>query len=230
MLNAMAGWYVGQAFGANFDTIQFEVSVAAGSTSAPTKLSKAVADSIDGSDKQKRLTGGENFFATSVYSLCEPGKVRADILPNNNSNNKLSILIFKPRTMDIGIPKLFETDVSIDFYNSENQSNDVTLSFEGFWIPENQTPVFTDTTMTPLRILNDLDLQVLSSNKLLTSIAKLLNISNSLLVNPKSYTVETLASASPIIPILVPTEEKVKIKRVCGTGKAPEKEDEEEDN
>lgn len=230
MLNTMIGWHIGKNLGANFDTIRFETSIGAGSSSSPLKVSKTAADAIRGSEQKGRLTGGENFFVTSIYSFCEPGKVAVDILPNNNSNNKISIVVFKPRIIELKIPKLLEVDISIDLYNSENQSNDVTIAFEGFWIPESQTPIFTDQSDSIFRILNDIDAQTLNTNRLLSSLANLLGITNNLLINPKLYTAQELKSISPTIPQIFVEEEKAKVTRICGTGAKPtEKEEEDEE-
>ncbi len=228
MLNQLIGWHVGDALGANFDTIRFEVTVGAGSTSSPTKVSKTVADSVRGSEQKKRLTGGENFFVSNLYTLCEPGKVNIDVLPNNNTNNKISIVVFKPRLIELKIPKLLEVDLSIDFFNSEPQSNDVTIAFEGFWIPENQTPAFTEMSHILFRTLNDIDLQTLAMGNLLNIIGGKIDITNSLLINPKRFTQDQLTSISPPLPPLSITEEKAKLKRICGTGAPQDKEEEDE--
>lgn len=227
MLNTLFGWDIVKNLGANFDTIRFETSIGAGSSISSTKVSKTTADAINGASLKGRLTGGEDFFITSIYSFCEPGKISIDILPNNNSNNKISILVAKPERTEI-TPKLLEVDVSIDFYNSENQTNDTTIVLEGFWIPESQTPIFTDRASSIFRILNNIDTQTLTTNKLLTSIANLLSITNNLLINPKFYTAEQLSTVSPIIPQIVSEGEKAAVKRICGTGAKP-KEKEEED-
>lgn len=230
MLNALIGWSIGQQLGANFDTIRFEVSVGSGTQSSPTKVSKTVADAVRGSEQQKRLTGGENFFVTSIYSLCEPGKVAVDILPNNNSNNKTSIVIFKPRLLELKIPKLFETDVTIDVYNSENQPNDITIAFEGFWITENQTPVFTDRANSLFRMINNIDVQTLTTANLIALLGRKIDITNSLLINPKSYTAEQVSALSPPLVTISPIEARAKLTRICGTGAEPPKEDEDDES
>lgn len=229
MLNTLIGWSIGQNLGAIFDTIRFETSVGAGSQASPTKISKTSADAVRGTEQKGRLTGGQNFFVTSIYSFCEPGKVSVDILPNNNSNNKISIEVFSPKTTPLEIPKLLEVDVSIDFYNSENQSNDVTIALEGFWIPENETPAFTDQANSLFRILNNIDAQTLTTNRLLSSIANLISITNNLLINPTSYTLKELQAFSTTIPTITLGEEKPEVRRICGTGAKPTKEDEEDE-
>lgn len=227
MLNTLIGWSIGQQLGGNFDTIRFEVSIGAGTASSPNKISRTVAESIRGSEQQKRLTGGENFISTGIYTFCEPGKVAVDILPNNNSNNKISVVIFnKQRLIDLRIPKLFETDVTIDFYNSENQANDVTIAFEGFWITESQTPVFTDRANSVFRILNNIDVQTLATVNLIALLGRKIDITNSLLINPKSYTIEQAAIESPPLVSISPAEERAKLTRICGTGAKQKEEDE----
>lgn len=228
MLNKLVGWDLFKGLGANFDTIRFEITVGAGSSASPLKVTKTVGDAVRGSEQRSRLTGGENFIVTNLYSLCEPGKVSIDIMPNNNSNNKVSIVVFKARNINIEIPKILEVDVTIDIYNAEPQSNDVTLAFEGFWIPESQTPVFTDRANSIFRLFNDIDTQLLQANSLLATLIKRVDITNNLLIDPKSYTIQEYANLNPPPIELKPTE-KVELKRICGTGAKEEKEDEEDE-
>ena len=230
MLNNLAGWYIAKRLGANYDTIRFEVTIGAGATGSPNKVSKTISDSVHGSEQKKRLTGGENFFISNIYSLCEPGKIAIDILPDNNSNNKTSIVVFKPRLVELKIPKLLEVDISIDFFNSELQSNDATVAFEGFWITESQTPAFTDIATSLFRNQNETNLQTLTTANILAIVGGKIDITNSLLIDPKKYTQEQITAISPALPPLSVTEEKVKLKRLCGTGAPVTKEDEEEDN
>lgn len=218
MLNTLLGWHLFKQTNANFDTIVFEVSVGAGSSATPKSVKRTLSDSINGSNNVSRLIGGDNFFVTGIYSICEPGKVSIDILPDNNTSNKISILAFKPKSIPMSIPKLLETGVSIDFFNSEAQSNDVTIVLEGFWIPEPQTAIFTDLAGTLFRTLNNIDNQTLQINRILIPMSRKIDITNQLLINPKSYSADDLNRISPPVPYPPSTEDKRGITRMCGTG------------
>ncbi len=219
MFNQLIGQYLNNRLGANFDQIRFEITIAAGSTSSPIKSSRTVIDSFNGAAKASRLTGGDNFFITGIYSFTEPGKTYCTILPDNNTSKQIELSIFKPRLVEMKPIKLLETGISIDFFNAENQSNDITLILEGFWLTDENTAKFNDLASRFYTILEDLDSQTLKGNQIASGISARLDITNQLLINPKAFTLQTLTQATPA-PILIPTqEEKVNVRRACGLGK-----------
>ncbi len=167
MLNALFGWYCRTNLGCKFDTITFAESIAASTTGYAVTLSNAQ----DGVAKQSKLTG-YNFIITSIYSVCTTGFVDAKVLPDNDSTAKFYMQLYQPVSKDLPIPLILMTDLVIEFDNNEAHTNNAYISFDGFWITEDNTPSLTLLSeLIPTTLLNT-DMQTLEIANILAAMAE----------------------------------------------------------
>lgn len=166
MFNTLFGWYARQNLGCKFDTIVFAESVAANTTDYAVTLTEAQ----EGVSKKNKMSGS-NFIITDMYSVCTTGIVDAKILPDNDTTAKFYTQVYQARAKNLPVPLLLMSDLVVVFDNNEGHINDVYLSFDGFWISEDNMPAFTLFSELIPMALGNIDLQTLAITNILAATA-----------------------------------------------------------
>lgn len=136
MLDAIFGWYCREALGCRFASVRFEETI-----SPDSDLGLLIGDALNGAQQKEKLNG-YNFIMLDMYSYTTPGIVKCRISPDNDTQKSFYIDAYEPARTTFSPPKLVSVDMAIDYTNSETQSNNVYLSFQGFWIPEDHMADF----------------------------------------------------------------------------------------
>lgn len=136
MIDALFGWYCREALGCRFASVRFEETI-----SPESDLSLLITDALDGTKLLEKLNG-YNFIALDMYSYTTPGIVKCRISPDDDTQKGFYIDAYEPARTSFVPPKLVSVDLAVDYTNSESQSNNVYLSFQGFWIPEEKMADF----------------------------------------------------------------------------------------
>ena len=136
MIDALFGWYCREALGCRFASVRFEETIP-----PDTDVKLLIKDAIDG-EKQSEKLHGYNFIVLDMYSYTTPGIVKCRISPDDNQQKSFYIDAYEPARTQFYPPKLVSVDMAVDYFNSESQSNNVYMSFQGFWIPEDNMADF----------------------------------------------------------------------------------------
>jgi len=136
MLDAMIGWYTREALGCRFASVRFEETI-----SPDTDLTLLMSDALDGDMLTEKLNG-YNFVMLDMYSYTTPGLVQCRISPDDDQQKSFYVDAYEPARTSFVPPKLVSVDMAVNFVNTEAQSNNVYLSFQGFWIPEEKMADF----------------------------------------------------------------------------------------
>ncbi len=167
MIDTLFGWYIQQHLKGKFITITFEESLVADDSDTLSIL-----DAVDGAALQLMLQT-DNFIIADVFSYADPGFVKVNVLPDNDSTLKFRIEATKnPARIPIMPPKMAETDLVLD-YENEGQPNDLYISFTAMRIPEDNLDEFTVLSeLIPVSIQN-VDIQTLQTVQLLKNLIAL---------------------------------------------------------
>jgi len=136
MIDALFGWYCRETLGCRFASVRYEETISPEST-----VSLLITDALDG-EKQLEKLNGYNFIVLDMYSYTTPGIVKCRIAPDNDGQKSFYVDAYEPARTPFVPPKLVSVDLAVDYTNSESQSNNVYLSFQGFWIPEEKMADF----------------------------------------------------------------------------------------
>ena len=136
MIDALFGWYCRETLGCRFASVRFEETI---SPNSNVKL--LITDALNG-DKLLAKLDGYNFIALDMYSYTTPGIVKCRIAPDNDGQKSFYVDAYEPARTPFIPPKLVSVDLAVDYTNTESQSNNVYLSFQGFWIPEEKMADF----------------------------------------------------------------------------------------
>lgn len=157
MLNKLLGWYVKTKLGGRFISVVFEQSLESSDTGT-----FSISDAED-NPLLKNLLIGDNFILWEVFAYADPGLVKINVLPDNDTSHKFRLEATKKGDrVPIVPPVLVETDLVID-YENENQPNDIYLSFSGMRISEKNMPAFTLLSQVIPTTLQDIDQQTLNN-------------------------------------------------------------------
>ncbi len=157
MLDKLLGWYVKTKLSGRFISVVFEQSIESGDTGT-----LAITDAEDGTALKSFLVG-DNFILWEVFAYADPGMVKINILPDNDTSMKFRLEATKKGDrVPIVPPILIQTDLVID-YTNENQPNDIYLSFSGMRISEKNMPAFTVLSQVLPTTLQNIDQQTLNN-------------------------------------------------------------------
>lgn len=175
MLDIILGNYIQAKFKAFFETIVFQVTVAAGSESTGANTTtKYLADSEDGSTQKAELDTN-SFIIFSAWTLCETGHVKINIIPDADTKLKFRVDATQAdKITPVSPPMIAQVDIQIDFINSQFQPNNTHLVLHVLRIPDDQLPAFASFAEGISLSLGNIDLQTLNAhNDLLTVISLL---------------------------------------------------------
>lgn len=136
MIDAIFGWYCREALGCRFASVRFEETILPN-----TSVKLVISDALDGALHGDKLNG-YNFIMLDMYSYTTPGIVKCRISPDDDRQKSFFVDAYEPARTQFMPPKVVSVDMAIDYTNGENQSNNVYLSFQGFWIPEDKMADF----------------------------------------------------------------------------------------
>lgn len=136
MIDELIGWYCKEALSCRFATIVFKHTISPESTSEVS-----ISDAEDGSLIKDKLNG-YNFVITDMYTYCTPGIVDVKVSPDDDNQKSFTMSSYEPARPRISPPVTVAVDVKVKYTNIETMSNDVFISFQGFWIPEDKMAEF----------------------------------------------------------------------------------------
>lgn len=167
MIDTLFGWYIQEHLKGRFITITFEESLVADDSDT-----LSIADAVDGTLLQQMLET-DNFIIADVFAYADPGFVKVNVLPDNDTMLKFRVEATKnPTRVPIMPPKMAETDLVLD-YTNESQPNDLYVSFTAMRIPQNNMDEFTVLSETIPVSLQNIDLQTLQTVQLLKNLIAL---------------------------------------------------------
>lgn len=132
MLDVMLGWYMKEAMNSRYATITFAQTIPPSS-----ELEIHISDAESGSKIQSKLDG-YNFIVTDIYVYCTPGTTNVKISPDSDEQKSFTLLAYEPARPPVMPPVVITADVDILYTNNDTMSNDVYLTFNGFWISEDK--------------------------------------------------------------------------------------------
>lgn len=134
MLDVLIGWYMKESLLCRYASIRFEQTIAQSSTSTIS-----IKSAEDGSAVKDKLDG-YNFIITDMYVYCTPGTTKVKISPDADNQKSFSLTAYEPARPAINPPITLTSDISLEYTNTDTMDNDVFISFNGFWIPEDKMP------------------------------------------------------------------------------------------
>lgn len=167
MIDTLFGWYIGENLKGKFITITFEQSLVASDAASLT-----LTDAEDGATL-KTILETDNFILADVFAYADPGFVKVNVLPDNDTTKKFRVEATKnPTRVPIMPPKMAEVDLVLD-YTNEAQPNDLYVSFTAMRIPQENLDEFTVLSEVIPTSLQDIDLQTLQTVQLLQNLLAL---------------------------------------------------------
>lgn len=167
MIDTLFGWYIQQQLKGKFITITFEESLVADDTDT-----LSLGDAVDGTSLQQILET-DNFILFDVFAYADPGFVKVNVLPDNDTTLKFRVEATKnPTRVPIMPPKMAEVDLVLD-YTNESQPNDLYVSFTAMRIPETNLDEFTLLSEVVPSTLQNIDIQTLQTVQLLKNLIAL---------------------------------------------------------
>lgn len=167
MIDTLFGWYIQEKLKGKFITVTFEESLVADDTDT-----LSLADAVDGASMVQMLET-DNFILFDVFAYADPGFVKVNVLPDNDTSLKFRIEATKnPTRVPIMPPKMAEVDLVLD-YTNESQPNDLYVSFTAMRIPEANLDEFTVLSEVIPSTLKDIDIQTLQTVQLLQNLIAL---------------------------------------------------------
>jgi hypothetical protein len=157
MLDKLLAWYVKTKLGGRFISVVFEQSIASSGTGT-----FSITDAEDGTKLDNYLIS-DNFILWEVFAYADPGMVKINVLPDNNTTEKFRLEATKKGDRVLMVPPIYvEADLVID-YENENQPNDIYISFSGMRIPQKNMPAFTLLSQVLPTTLQNIDQQTLNN-------------------------------------------------------------------
>lgn len=167
MIDTLFGWYISEHLKGKFITITFEESLVADDTDT-----LPLSDAVDGVLLTQMLEK-DNFILFDVFAYANPGFVKVNVLPDNDTSLKFRVEATKyPTRVPIMPPKMAEVDLVLD-YTNEGQPNDLYVSFTAMRIPESNMDEFTVLSENIPISLQNIDLQTLQITQLLKNLIAL---------------------------------------------------------
>lgn len=167
MIDTLFGWYIQQQLKGKFITITFEESLVADDTDT-----LSLGDAVDGAAMVQMLET-DNFILFDVFAYADPGFVKVNVLPDNDTSLKFRVEATKnPTRVPIMPPKMAEVDLVLD-YTNESQANDLYVSFTAMRIPETNLDEFTLLSEVIPSTLQNIDIQTLQIVQLLQNLIAL---------------------------------------------------------
>lgn len=167
MIDTLFGWYIQEHLKGKFITITFEESLVADDTDT-----LSIADAVDGTVLQQMLET-DNFIIADVFAYADPGFVKVNVLPDNDTTLKFRVEATKnPTRIPIMPPKMAETELVLD-YTNESQPNDLYVSFTAMRIPQSNMDEFTVLSEIIPISLQNIDIQTLQTVQLLKNLIAL---------------------------------------------------------
>lgn len=190
MLDKLLGWYVKTKLGGRFISVVFEQSLESSDTGT-----FSITDAEDGTKLDNYLVS-DNFILWEVFAYADPGMVKINVLPDNNTTEKFRLEATKKGDrVPMVPPVLIEADLVID-YENENQPNDIYLSFSGMRIPQKNMPAFTLLSQVLPTTLQNIDQQTLNNITQNNTIIQQLN--ELIKLNKGTFTGGTLGVAAKV--------------------------------
>lgn len=167
MIDTLFGWYIAEKLKGKFITITFEESLVADDTDT-----LSLGDAVDGAALQQMLET-DNFILFDVIAYADPGFVKVNVLPDNDTSLKFRVEATKnPIRVPIMPPKMAEVDLVLD-YTNESQPNDLYVSFTAMRIPQTNLDEFTVLSEIIPTSLQNTDIQTLQIVQLLQNLIAL---------------------------------------------------------
>lgn len=130
MLDFLVGWYVREILGGRNTSIIWEESLAADASGVLT-----ISDAVNGSIHASNL-GTSDYIIYSGFAYANPGFVKVDIRPDNESTFKFRLdATSYPSRVSIMPPNLAEVEIYVDYVN-ESQPNDLYVSLNAVRLSE----------------------------------------------------------------------------------------------
>lgn len=167
MIDTLFGWYISEKLKGKFITVTFEESLVADDTDT-----LSLGDAVDGAALQQMLET-DNFILFDVIAYADPGFVKVNVLPDNDTSLKFRVEATKNAfRVPIMPPKMAEVDLVLD-YTNESQPNDLYVSFTAMRIPQTNLDEFTVLSEIIPSSLQNMDIQTLQIVQLLQNLIAL---------------------------------------------------------
>ena len=167
MIDTLFGWYISEHLKGKFITVTFEESLVADDTDT-----LSLGDAVDGTALTLMLET-DNFILFDVFAYADPGFVKVNVLPDNDTTLKFRVEATKnPTRVPIMPPKMAEVDLILD-YTNESQPNDLYISFTAMRIPQANIDEFTLLSEVMPVTLQNIDIQTLQTVQLLQNLIAL---------------------------------------------------------